>query len=268
MIETSSSELKNEAIITIENLHCGYRAGKKWNEICFASSIRINSGTVTALMGANGSGKSTFLKTISGHLPPIGGKLAVKSEPYDQLSSKEFARLVAVVFTGRAETGYLTVKETAALGRTPWQHSFFNTSKKTQPIVETALAQTGLTQLQDRKAASLSDGEYRRLMIARALVQDTPVLLLDEPLAYLDPGHKAEMLLLLKKLARLGKAILFSTHEPGFSLQVADELILIDFKGKLEQNTISQILKGDQIERIFNSNHIRFDPASRELKMI
>lgn len=218
-------------------------------------------------MGKNGSGKSTLLATLSGALRPVNGKIEIHGSELSKYSPAARSQLLSIVLTDRPDTGYLTLYETVALGRSSRVSFSGRLRPSDKAIIEQALTETGLIQLAHRRAGDLSDGEFRRLMVARAIAQQTPVMLLDEPLAFLDPGHKAELLQLLCSLRDSGKTILFSTHEPGFSLHAADRLLLIDNSGVIHDYRLPEQLPADEIEKLFQSELIAFDVESRALRL-
>lgn len=191
-------------------------------------SCVIPSGTLTALTGCNGAGKSTLLRCIAGIERPRGGRILLGTEKTDPAKCipQRLARIIAVVNTGRTDVRHLSCRQLVALGRAPYTGIFGGLTANDHEIVEQAIAAVGLTVLAERQASSLSDGEYQRLMMARAMAQQTPIILLDEPTGFLDVPNRRALTRLLASLAhREGKTILYSTHEIPLALEHADLIL-------------------------------------------
>ena len=214
--------------MVFENLSIGYGKGKNSHKICQGLEGKLCTGSLTVLMGRNGIGKSTFLRTLAGFIKPIEGKIFIDGVECGTLSRKDMARRVAVVLTGIVETDFLTVGEVVAMGRQP--HTRFsgmlNDTDKT--ICREALKSVNATHLERCTFGHLSDGEKQRVMIAKALAQDTPFILLDEPTAFLDYPSKLETMQLLRELAHEKyKSILLSCHDIDLATKHADVLWLM-----------------------------------------
>lgn len=179
-----------------------------------ADNIELNSGLVYALVGPNGKGKTTLLRTLNGLLPPLSGELYLEQEPAKKLNQTQFARKIAMVTSRFEGVDHLTVYQYVALGRTPYLGLFGRLSDTDHTIVESAIHQLGLKQFSQRVTSELSDGERQMASIARALSQDCPIITLDEPTAFLDYGNKDKIInLLIDVAAKRNKCILFSTHD-------------------------------------------------------
>lgn len=178
----------------------------------------LPTGTLTALVGRNGTGKSTLLRTLAGLLPPLSGSVTPKPS----------ARDVAIVLTTPVGVGALTVADVVALGRIPHMGLTGRLHADDYAAVNRALELCTITHLRDCRIGEVSDGERQRAMIARAIAQDTPIILLDEPTAFLDFPAKVATLRLLKELCANGKTILLSTHDLELTFQLADRLWLLD----------------------------------------
>ncbi len=216
-------------VVRIDRLAIGYRR----KVVAEALSGSICRGQLTCLIGSNGLGKSTLLRTLAGFQPPLAGQV----EWHDggtwrslQLMTKaQLSRLVSVVLTERPEVQHMTVAEVVGMGRMPYTGFFGTLTAADRQVVDEALALVGITSFAPRMIDTLSDGERQKVMIAKALAQQTPVILLDEPTAFLDYPSKVEMMKLLRRLAaETGKAILLSTHDLQLALQLADRLLTID----------------------------------------
>lgn len=191
-------------------------------------SLHIASDTLTALIGRNGSGKSTLLRVICGEQKPMAGVVTVGGLNPAKASPAELARMVAVVTTESVRLRNLTCRELVALGRSPYTGIFGKLSDEDERIVDDAINAVGMNAFTSRQTTQISDGEMRRIMIARALAQDTPVMLLDEPTSFLDVPGRYEICRLLSALARhRNKTILYSTHELDPALQYADNIVLL-----------------------------------------
>ncbi len=192
----------------------------------------IEEGKLTCLIGGNGIGKSTLLRTISGLLPKQGGHIWLADRDIDSLSAHERALTVSIVSTQRPGAEALNVHDLVGIGRSPYTNFWGKLSPKDETAVSRSLSQVGATPLAQRRMSSLSDGEAQKVMIARALAQETPIILLDEPTAFLDFGARIDTLRLLSRLAHdTGKTILMSTHDLELATELADNLLLLSANG-------------------------------------
>ena len=202
--------------LELNNLSIGYTTGKA---VAAAITATAAEGRLTCLLGANGMGKSTLLRTMAGFMPPLGGSIAINGTDTSRQPAHRMARQVSVVLTLPSATGNLSVREMVAMGRTPYTNFW----------VDEALSMAGIAHLADRKLYAVSDGERQKAMIAKSLAQQTPVLLLDEPTAFLDYPSRAELMAMLGKLAREEqKTVLVSTHDIELALHTADDIWLLD----------------------------------------
>ena len=196
----------------------------------------LEAGRLTCLVGRNGMGKSTLLRSMAGFQPLLEGEIEMKEGDsdragcdYSSLSNAERSKLVAVVLTGNNDVHGLTVEELVGLGRSPYTNFWGSLSDEDHKVVDEALAQTGVETLRSRRIETLSDGERQKVMIAKALAQQTPVILLDEPTAFLDYPSKVETLQLLARLAHdEQKAVLFSSHDLELAFHYADVVWLLE----------------------------------------
>lgn len=233
-------------MIELRNLTIGYQ--QKGNEKVVAAHINatLYSGRLTCLIGSNGIGKSTLLRTLSAFQPPLEGEIMVPAPdalgagkaadevPMAALSSlthSDLARLIGVVLTEKPDVQNMTVFELVGIGRSPYTGFWGRLTKADREIVEESLRMVGIESLSERFIQTLSDGERQKMMVAKALAQQTPVIFLDEPTAFLDYPSKVEMLQLLKRLAHeTRKTIFLSTHDMELALQIADELWLMSHR--------------------------------------
>ena len=215
--------------ITLHSLTVGYRSGKALRTLNRPATEHAACGTLTCLIGPNGAGKSTLLRTIAAFQPPTGGSACVGGRDVAAMSPTERAKAMAVVLTERPSLAHTTVEELVAMGRAPYTGFWGRPTEADRAIVSRALALVGIEPLAARAVATLSDGERQKAMIAKALAQQTPVVLLDEPTAFLDYPSKVEAMLLLARLAHEEhKAVLLSTHDLELALQTADRLWLLN----------------------------------------
>lgn len=229
--------------IRLHHLSIGYRRGPV---VARDINITILGGRLTCLIGDNGIGKSTLLRTLSGFQPKVGGEIWLGSREADSLSQRERSRIISIVLTQRPEMGGLTVHDLVGMGRSPYTDFWGNLAARDELAVRQSLVETGAWPLRDRKIDSLSDGECQKVMIARALAQETPIILLDEPTAFLDFHSRIDTLRLLSRLAHtMGKTILLSTHDLQLAAELADLLLLLSPDGlrPVDPATISQDIR-------------------------
>ena len=189
-------------------------------------NAQIKGGELTCLIGRNGTGKATLMRTLAGFLKPLGGSALLDGRDVDRLSPAERSHLISVVLTDRVDIDGMRVKDLVSVGRQPYTGFFGKMSSDDEEVVSRAIADVGMTDFAGRQVNSLSDGERQKVMIAKALAQQTPVILLDEPTAFLDYPSKKEMFQMLSQLCHeQGKAALVSTHDLDIALPIADSVI-------------------------------------------
>ena len=214
--------------IRLDNLSIGYRSKKGTKAVASGITATIRSGELTCLIGPNGAGKSTLLRTLAGFLPKAAGTASLRGRDIGSYKPRELARLVGIVLTEKPDTGCMTVAELVALGRSPYTGFWGTCSDADRRAAARAMADVGIGHLAGRRVATLSDGERQKAMVAKALAQQTPVILLDEPTAFLDFPSKVETMRLLRGIARhTGKVVFMSTHDLDLALQAADTLWLM-----------------------------------------
>ncbi len=210
-------------VIRLSHLSVGYSPSLP---VVSDISVELMSGQLTCLTGENGIGKSTLLKTLTGFLPKLGGELLLDGREVGTFSQRELARQVSIVLTQKPDVQNLTVEEVIGLGRSPYTGFFGRLHDADRTVIADALASVGIEPLRHRMIQTLSDGERQKVMIAKALAQQTPVILLDEPTAFLDFPSKAETFRLLQRMAHdRDKLILLSTHDLGLAVRFADCLL-------------------------------------------
>lgn len=215
--------------ITLEQLSVGY---KGFSPVVAGINVEIKSGELTCLIGPNGIGKSTLLKTLTGFLPKLGGRLLLDGRDIDLLSQCERAKYISIVLTYKTDVQNLSVAEMVGMGRMPYTGFWGKLNADDREIVAEAINMVGINHLKDRMVQTLSDGERQKVMIAKALAQQTPIILLDEPTSFLDFPSKVEMLQLLHRLAReTDKVVFLSTHDLELALRIADRLVELNKSG-------------------------------------
>ena len=218
--------------IHINGLSIGYHSKSSTKLVAKGIHSTIYSGELTCLLGANGVGKSTLLRTLSAFQPKLDGEILVLGKDIDAYSDKELSTTIGVVLTDKCEIRNMLVRELVGMGRSPYTGFWGKLSKDDKRIVEESIALVRIEELASRMVHTLSDGERQKVMIAKALAQQTPIILLDEPTAFLDFRSKVEMLQLLHRLAvETDKVIFLSTHDLELVLRLADSLVELDGSG-------------------------------------
>ena len=220
----------------------------------------LSKSEMVCLLGPNGAGKSTLLRTLAGFQPSIGGSIDVMGEDLKKYNSKELSQLISVVLTDNSGIKNMTAEEVVAMGRSPYTGFWGRLNDKDRQIVVKCIGWVGIESLAKRKMQTLSDGERQKVMIAKAIAQDTPIIFLDEPTAYLDYPSKIAMLLLLHRLSKsLKKTIFMSTHDIEHALQVADQVWLLDGEHGLTTGLPEDLCLDGSIERYFNREGLTFN---------
>lgn len=249
--------------IRVSNLVTGYADNHKKTAITDGINSSLYSGELTCLLGPNGAGKSTLLKTLSGFIPPLSGEIIIEGRNLEQYADSELAKTIGVVLTERINLSNMTVYELAAMGRSPYTGFWGQLSATDKEIVEDALSLVKIEPLRDRTINTLSDGERQKVMIAKALAQETPVIFLDEPTAFLDYPSKVEIMRLLQHLSRIKQTTVFlSTHDLELALQIADRIWLIDKRYGVKTGTPEDLSSEGFLSKYFEREGISFDPGS------
>ena len=231
------------------------------------ATTHFECGKMVALLGRNGTGKSTLLRAIAKLGEVSCGEIMVDGRNIVDVDIRSFARLVAFVNTERVDVEALSTYDLVAIGRSPYTDWMGRMTADDRAIIERAMQITGVEHLAQRMVDTLSDGECQRVMIARALAQDTPVILLDEPTAFLDLSNRYELCTLLSRLAHdEGKLVLFSTHELDIALSLADSIALVDTPDFVHMPT-AELISSGRIEKLFDSQYVQFDPLSKAIKL-
>lgn len=252
--------MEKKVVIQGKELSIGYRTGKQEKTVHSHLNFELHAGELTCLLGANGAGKSTLLRTLSASQPLLAGELRMLDKPIAEYTEKERSRTIGVVLTDKTFAGGLSVYELVALGRQPHTGFFGRLTKEDKHIVEEAMEQVGIAHKARSYTAELSDGERQKAMIAKALVQECPLILLDEPTAFLDVVSRIDIMNLLHRLAiEQQKAILLSTHDIGQALVLADKLWLLTKGQGLQCGVTEDIILSHRMDTLFTHKDIRFD---------
>ncbi|WP_417860315.1 ABC transporter ATP-binding protein [Winogradskyella sediminis] len=262
--------MKTEAshtILAAKQLSIGYKT--KRAEMVIASNINfeLQKGQLIGLVGANGIGKSTLLRTLIQVQPELSGSISLNGKDLKTTSTLELAKQLSIVLTEPLISKNLSVFELVALGRHPYTNWIGNLTEADITIINKSLDLIKIADLKDKKCYELSDGQLQKVMIARALAQDTDVIVLDEPTSHLDMYHKAYILKLLQRLTKdTGKTILFSSHEIDLAIQLCDTMIVMQ-KEKVVCNQPCQLISEGIFETLFPKDLIVFDEKTGSFRV-
>ena len=246
--------------IQIESLSTGYRNKKNDTVVAHDINATIQGGELTCLLGPNGAGKSTLLRTLSAFLPPVKGDISIMGRNLRDYTDKELAKTIGVVLTEKTDLRNMTVYDLIGLGRSPYTGFWGTLHEDDRRVVDEAIEMVGIGPLKERMIQTLSDGERQKVMIAKALAQQTPVIFLDEPTAFLDFPSKVEIMQLLHVLSRTtGKTIFLSTHDLELALQIADTIWLMDRDKGVVIGTPDKLAKDGSLNSFFAQRDIKFD---------
>lgn len=261
--------MKGEPVIHTSRLSIGYPL-KKGKERRLNDSLNLNlyPGEVTCLLGLNGAGKSTLLRTLCGFQPPLGGDVFLLGKPLNDYSQNEIALTVGVVLTDKTNAGGITVYDLVSLGRHPYTGFWGQLKAHDKEVIEQSLTAAGIAHKAANFVSELSDGERQKAMIAKALAQECPVIVLDEPTAFLDVTSRIETMVLLRKLAvEQKKAILLSSHDLDLAIQMGDRLWLQQRMSPMICGTPEDLILNGSFGSFFSKEGIVFDPSTGKLNI-
>lgn len=248
-------------LLTTYNLEVGYKRKKVLSNI----DLVINSGEVLTILGANGIGKSTLIKTLTGEISPIGGQVIVAGKPIESYTQKELSKHIAIVTTDKVQAGGLKVIELINLGRHPHTGYFGRLADKDIQIVRKAMNDVGIAHKENSYLSELSDGERQKVMIARAIAQQTPIIILDEPFSFLDTASRIEILSLLKNICRTDNVgILLSSHDVSQAMRMSDRIVLVDKDREITVGTPYDLICNNKIQNMFNNPDIIYDKSQSD----
>lgn len=249
----------NNTILTTTSLSIGYQSKGKNNLIAENLNLNLAAGQLISLVGANGIGKSTLLRTLTGIQKPLKGVVFLNEKNIHDFQYLELAQNLSLVLTEKLPPSSLTVFELIALGRQPYTNWLGNLSSEDYEKINQAIELTHIGHLVDKKHHEISDGQLQIVLIARALAQDTPLIILDEPTTHLDLLHKVSVFKLLKKLSKeTDKCILFSTHDIDLAIQLSDEMIVMTEENLVQDQPCNLITQG-VFNSLFKDDSITFD---------
>ena len=249
-----------ETTIRLRDLSIGYPDKHNTKRVAEHLNASIHSGELTCLLGTNGVGKSTLLRTLSAFQPPLGGTIDLLDRPLSTYDDRQLATVIGVVLTEKSDIRNMTVEELVGLGRSPYT-GFWGTLKESdRRIVHEAIARVRIEPLTQRMVHTLSDGERQKVMIAKALAQETPIIFLDEPTAFLDFPSKVEVMQLLHNLTHtLQKTVFMSTHDLELALQIADTIWLMDRTNGIAIGTPEDLSLEGKLSSFFSRKGITYD---------
>lgn len=251
-------------MIELQHLTVGYGDKAVLSDI----SQTLKAGQMVCLLGANGVGKSTILRTLAGFLPPLSGKVLINGRDLPSLSISERSKAVSVVLTERVEVPYMKVTDLVGMGRSPYTGFFGTLGKEDKDVVSEAIEMVGITALAERTIDTLSDGERQKALLAKALAQQTPIILLDEPTAFLDFHAKVSILrLMLRLVHETNKTIFLSTHDVEMAIQLSDALWIVQ-DGKIQAGTTESLTKSGTLQRFLQAEGISYDEEERTISII
>ena len=255
--------------IQLSDLGIGYLTKHGIRQVAEHINGVIRSGELTCLLGANGVGKSTLLRTLSAFQPKTAGEIFIEGREITDYTDKELSRRIGVVLTEKPDVRNMSVRELVSLGRSPYTGFWGTYSKEDLVIVDESIALVGIESLSRRMIHTLSDGERQKVMIAKALAQQTPVIYLDEPTAFLDYPSKVEVLQLLRHISlQAGKTIFLSTHDVELALQLADTIWLMTREEGVTIGTPQQLAQQGVLSRFIERDGISFDPSTLAIRIL
>ena len=249
----------NNNLVISKDLSIGYKSKSSEHVIAKDININLEAGKLIALIGENGIGKSTLLRTLSGLKKPLYGSVYLNERNLTDYSQVDLAQNLSLVLTEKLPPSNLTVFELIALGRQPYTDWIGRLTESDSEKINQAIALTQIEHLAQKKYYEISDGQFQNVLVARALAQDTPLIILDEPSTHLDLFHKVALFKLLKKLAsESNKCILFSTHDIDLAIQLSDEMIVMT-QEKVVQDQPCNLISEGIFDTLFTDENIKFD---------
>lgn len=259
-------DMRKSDIISFDSLLIGYGSGRHKRALLPPLSAAAETGEFIAVIGRNGVGKSTLLRTITGLQTPLGGTILINGSSIESISSKIIAQAAGYISTEVVRVSNMSVFDLVALGRFPHTNWIGSIDRASRDAINEALEKTGMKGFSTRYVSELSDGERQRAMIARLLAQDTPLMVMDEPTAFLDIPGKYDVVNLLHNLTRDGRTIIFSTHDLNIAVNMSDKIWLI-LKDGLISGSPEELIKNGSFSSLFESSLFGFDPESGNLAM-
>ncbi len=255
---------KKHIILETRNLSIGYTYKKEHSIVGSAINLSLKKGKFVALLGKNGIGKSTLLRTISKVQKPLSGDISIKGKNLNLYTNKDLAMQLSLVLTERLPESQLTVFDLIALGRQPYTNWVDKLTANDVTKINWAIEQTEIEHLKEKRFYELSDGQLQRVMIARALAQDTELIILDEPTAHLDMHHTYKIFQLLKKLIQTtNKTIIISTHQINLAIDTVDELIIMN-GSEVASGSTQELIDNHKLDTLFPKEILTFNKKMRQ----
>lgn len=259
--------MKKTSSIAVENLTIGYTSKKEKHIVSSNINFNLNEGQLIGLIGANGIGKSTLLKTLTNNLKALSGEIKINGTSLDQLTANQLAKSVSIVLSNHHVQHNLSALEVIALGRQPHTNWVGSLSSNDKIAIDKAIALVNINDLVSKKCNELSDGQLQKVMLARALAQDTNIIILDEPTTHLDLYHKVYILKLLQRLSKeTQKTILFSTHEINVALKLCDSMIVME-KEATHFGTPKELIEQQAFDGLFPKDLIFFNTTTNDFEI-
>lgn len=260
--------MKTEITVRAKGLSTGYQDRHGESVVSDRLDDSLGSGELTCLLGPNGAGKSTLLRTLAGFQKPLGGSVEIMGKDIKEYNDRDLARTISVVLTEKPLLENMDAEALVSLGRAPYTGFWGRLGEADHKAVDTAISLTGIEPLRHRMVQTLSDGERQKVMIAKAFAQETPIIFLDEPTAFLDFPSKVDIMQLLFSLSRkLSKTIFLSTHDLDLALQLADRVWLIDKKLGVATGSPEDLSLSGTLSKYFERTGIVFDPMDGLFKV-
>ncbi|SDB24221.1 iron complex transport system ATP-binding protein [Flavobacteriaceae bacterium MAR_2010_188] len=267
MSKIDSKPIEN-SILKVENLWIGYESSStSIQTIAKDINFEIKTPQLVGIVGANGIGKSTLLRSLSGMQPKIEGEIYLQGNKLQSLDYLERSKLMSLVLTEQTISKNLSVVELISLGRQPYTNWYGKLEPKDIEVINTAISLTGLEKIRTKKCAELSDGQLQKVMIARAFAQETDLILMDEPTTHLDLYHKAYIMKMMKEMVKnSNKTILFSSHEIDLAIQLCDHMIVMT-DNQVYFDEPCKLIEAGVFEGLFPKDLISFDSNSGTFKL-
>lgn len=254
-------------MLELRDLYIGYSEDDHRRIVAQTLNASLSCGVLACLIGTNGVGKSTLMRTMAAFQPPLRGEVWVDGRSVASYTPKELSELIGVVLTEKNMPADLTIEEVVELGRAPYTNFWGTLKEEDHKIVDEAITLVGLDALRSRKIHQVSDGERQKAMIAKALAQQTSVIFLDEPTAFLDYPSKISMMQLLRRLAHeRNKLILLSTHDLEIAFQTADHIWLLQQDG-LQAGTLDELSRCGAISDFLDSDELYYDAKNHRIML-
>lgn len=254
--------------IKIHNLSIGYKEKKHSKIIAHSLNATISPGQLTCLIGANGTGKSTLLRTLSALHPSLYGKIIIGNKNLFSYSKKELSKTISIVLTEKINICNMSVYELVSMGRSPYTGFLGRLNKEDKVIIEEALQLVSISNLTNRDIQTLSDGERQKTMIAKTLAQQTAIIFLDEPTAFLDFPSKVEIMQLLREISKTQyKIVFFSTHDIDLALQFSDKIWLMAKEKDFIVGSPKELYQNGSLNNFFHCNNLVFNKETNTFRI-